>query len=74
MNRYESEILFPSVTYANKARYFLNRTGIDTKMERIPETRKGRTCGYRLLLAKEKLPKALELCKQNGIRITEYFE
>lgn len=66
-----SWILFPSVTYANKARHYLGQAGIHTRMERIPETVMGKTCGYRLLVSQENLQAALDICSSKGIRITK---
>ncbi len=70
----ENWILFPSVTYANKACYYFGRAGIHTRMERIPETMKSHTCGYRLLVKEDQLDKALEICQENRIRYTKIMQ
>ena len=67
-------ILFPSITYANKARYYLGRAGIGSHMERIPETGKGKTCGYRLEVQQTDWERALDICRNNGIRMSEAQE
>ena len=74
MNSYTEWILFPSVTYANKARYYFGRAGITSHMERIPESIGGKTCGYRLGLKKEDYEKAYDICIKNGIRMVEKEE
>lgn len=61
-------IYFPSVTYANKARYYFERAGIYTRIERIPESEMRLSCGYRLLVGQEQFEQAVGICKDNGIR------
>lgn len=69
-----SWILFPSVTYASKARYYFGRAGINTRMERIPESVMGKTCGYRLFVVQDKLSRAIEICQSNQIRFNKIIE
>ena len=74
MNSYTEWILFPSVTYANKARYYFGRAGISSHMERTPESAEGKGCGYRLAVKKEDHTRAYDICVQNGIRMVEKEE
>ncbi len=71
MNEQSTWILFPSVTYANKAAYYFEKAAIHTRMERIPESVSGKGCGYRLLVKTSELGRALNLCQVHRIRLTD---
>lgn len=66
----QGSILFPSITYANKARFFLKQAGIETKLARIPVA-VGYGCGYQLLIAADRLDEAAQICKERNVRMIQ---
>ncbi len=62
-------IKLSSVTQAMKARDILRKHGISSKIHRIPAVKGKGACSYGLLI-NNKLDKAVEILRNNNIKVT----
>ena len=61
-------ILFPSVTYAMKAKSILDKYKIRSYIQRTPRNTPIKSCGY-CLFVPEKTDEAEKLLRKNGVRV-----
>lgn len=64
-------IIFESITYAYKARDFLNKNGMNTNVQRVPTQLKRTGCGFGVRINSSRFDDAIELLDKHNFKVKD---